>query len=125
MLLVCMEMTISAIAAEIDIDNLDTILQGRNNMVTGTCHGITTGQFLWIFVCRIDANQGHPHKPIIDNNNWKIQFKNIDDGEYFDIIALLANKDAAKLMEECDESGCSIPNGAEEHARIRVRQISN
>jgi hypothetical protein len=120
LLLVCMAMIGSAIAKEIDIDPIG-VPQNLIITVTGTCHDIEPGQYVWIFVCRPGSSQGSPFRPIIDINNWKIFIPTNNRIGYFNIIALLVDETANEIIENCNELECPIPGNVVEADRIQIQ----
>jgi PGF-pre-PGF domain-containing protein len=107
--------------------------------VTGTSQNIPNGQKLWILVYPHNAYKYYPQHgsvAIENNGDWSIDIEigtQVNVGEKFDIIAVLANQSAQNEFINYINTGIntkqwpgmpSIPNGAVEYAKVTVTRTN-
>lgn len=106
--------------------------------VGGTADNIPGGYEIWVIVHSEERKQYYPiTKAEIKNGEWKVNQVPIgpedDDGEEFDIIAVLADKNAQnRFNNHLNETGediyskgiYRIPDGVEEYDRITLKRDS-
>lgn len=119
---------------------LDGALVGATEPVKGTVRGIPERNEIWIFVHPHTVNKYYPQRSsaVIQNGEWSLPSpvgigSDNDDGKKFDIIAVLADKEAQEeintYFKTCEESGQwpgmdEIPVSAKEYNRITVTRKS-
>ena len=101
----------------------DGVVVSTFEQVTGTSKNIPTDSKVWV-VIRVGSRYYPQPEPRVDNNgNWKcdVHFGGENDGGLpFDIIVIVANKDAQKALTDTDSFTVFPPEGAIEYARITV-----
>lgn len=104
--------------------------------INGTAKNISEGQTVWIVIYPHTALKYYPiNKANIQNEKWSLtaQFGlEKDTGTQFDIIAVLADKQAqlelTNYIEECEEEKdwpgvMSLPEGVKEYSRVTVTRL--